>query len=149
MSRGRNLPRCGGLSEKCHYVCFSHARVAQMADCTLKSELFGQARGGKRLRGDRRKLRSAETAIHRAGQLGIQISVLGQPPLDVTELKPSSVTNCLTAIPVGLTPCSMNCSKRLLDAVHIAKEGADPKVIFCHREVSPSPARPKSPHLRA
>ena len=88
-------------------------------------------------------------AIHRADQLGLQISVSGPPPLDATELKPSSVSNCLTDIPVGFTPCSMNCSKRLLDAVHIAKEGADPKVIFCHREVSPSPARPKSPHLRA
>ena len=54
-------------------------------------------------------------AIHRAGQLGLQIAVSGPPPLDATELKPSSVTNCLTAIPVGFTPCSMNCSKRLHD----------------------------------
>ena len=54
-------------------------------------------------------------AIHQAGQLGLQIAVSGPPPLDATELKPSSVTNCLTAIPVGFTPCSMNCSKRLHD----------------------------------
>ena len=54
-------------------------------------------------------------AIHRAGQLGLQIAVSGPPPLDATELKPSSVTNCITAIPVGFTPCSMNCSKRLHD----------------------------------
>ena len=50
-----------------------------MADCTLKSELFGQARGGKRLRGDRRWLiglplfaiwngiEETLDAIHRAG----------------------------------------------------------------------------------
>ena len=73
-------------------------------------------------------------AIHRAGQLGLQIAVSGPPPLDATELKPSSVTNCLTAIPVGFTPCSMNCSKRLLDAVPYRKRSAAPKAIFCHTD---------------
>ena len=73
-------------------------------------------------------------AIHQAGQLGLQIAVSGPPPLDATELKPSSVTNCLTAIPVGFTPCSMNCSKRLLDAVPYRKRSAAPKAIFCHTD---------------
>ena len=73
-------------------------------------------------------------AIHRADQLGLQIAVSGPPPLDATELKPSSVTNCLTAIPVGFTPCSMNCSKRLLDAVPYRKRSAAPKAIFCHTD---------------
>ena len=73
-------------------------------------------------------------AIHRAGQLGLQIAVSGPPLLDATEMKPSSVTNCLTAIPVGFTPCSMNCSKRLLDAVPYRKRSAAPKAIFCHTD---------------
>ena len=83
-------------------------------------------------------------AIHRAGQLGLQIAVSGPPPLDATELKPSSVTNCLTAIPVGFTPCSMNCSKRLLDAVPYRKKEAGQKTIFCDLEVSSPLACPKS-----
>ena len=73
-------------------------------------------------------------AIHRAGQLGLQIAVSGPPLLDATEMKPSSVTNCLTAIPVGFTPCSMNCIKRLLDAVPYRNRSAAPKAIFCHTD---------------
>ena len=43
-------------------------------------------------------------AIHRAGFDAAQISVSQVAPLDVTEMMPSSVTNCLTTIPVGFTP---------------------------------------------
>ena len=52
-------------------------------------------------------------AIHRAGVDTTQISVSQVAPLDVTEMMPSSVTNCLTTIPVGFTPCLMNCAKLL------------------------------------